>query len=228
MDPHESDLILGGMYSRPGHVAWKRCPLCVAEKEPIRIGATVSLEGPYKEPSLMIRNGYQIWAHEVNQQGGLLGRQVKLILYDDKSQKQRVKKLYRRLIEDEQVDLVLSPYGTPLTLAASEISEKHKLLMLACAASGEVIWKRDFQYIFGVYALANRYFIGLLDLMARQGINTVSLVYNQASPFNVDVAAGAKKWARRFKIDMAHDKPYRDGEKELPAILADLKTAGAD
>jgi len=199
----------------------------VAAEAPIRIGATVSMEGPYQEPSLMIQKSYQLWAHEVNQQGGLLGRKVKLILYDDKSQKERTKTLYRQLIEDDQVDLVLSPYGTPLTLAASEISEQHKLLMLACAASGEIIWERDYRYIFGVYALANRYFIGLLDMMARAGINTVAIVYNNGSPFNMDVAAGCKKWARRFKINIEHEKAYQDGKKELPAIVASLKAAGA-
>ena len=202
--------------------------VCLAVEAPIKIGATVSLEGPYKEPSLMIQKAYQLWTHEVNQQGGLLGRQVKLVLYDDKSQKARTKSLYRQLIEKDRVDLVLSPYGTPLTLTASEVSEKHKLLMLACAASGEVIWKRDFRYIFGVYALANRYFIGLLDMMARQGIDSVSLVYNNASPFNVDVVAGSKKWARIFKVSVLHEKPYQDGEKELSKIVSDLKVAEAD
>jgi len=201
--------------------------ICMAAEGPIRIGATVSKEGPYKEPSLMIEKAYQLWEHELNEQGGLLGRRVELVLYDDKSQQERAKHLYRRLIEEDRVDLVFSPYGTPLTLVASEVCEQHKLLMLACAASGEVIWERGHQYIFGVYALANRYFIGLLDMMARKGINTVSLVYNDASPFNLDVAAGAKKWARKFQITVVHEKSYQDGEKELPTIVADLKTAGA-
>lgn len=201
--------------------------VCAAENPPIRIGATVSLEGSYREPSLMIQKAYRLWAQEVNQRDGLLGRKVELILYDDKSQKDRVRSLYRRLIEDDRVDLVLSPYGTPLTLVASEISEQHKLLMLACAASGEIIWERGFQYIFGVYALANRYFIGLLEMMARKGHNTVSLVYNTASPFNADVATGVKKWAGKFKIKVVHERAYQNGEKELPAIVSDLKAADA-
>lgn len=201
--------------------------VCLAAEAPIRIGATVSEEGPYKEPSMMIQKAYQLWAREVNQQGGLLGRKVELVLYDDKSQKERVTSLYRRLIEEDGVDLVLSPYGTPLTLNASEVSEQHKRLMLACAASGESIWERGYQYIFGVYALANRYFIGLLDMMARNGINTVSVVYNDASPFNVDVATGVKEWAWKFNMTVEHDKPFQDGEKQLAAIVADLKAAGA-
>ncbi len=52
---------------------------------PIRIGATVSLEGKYSEPSGMIRDGFKLWEKQVNERGGLLGRPVELVLYDDKS-----------------------------------------------------------------------------------------------------------------------------------------------
>ncbi len=194
----------------------------------IRIGATVSMEGEYQEPSLMIQKSFQLWEQEVNQKGGLLGRKVELILYNDKSQVKTAKEMYRKLIEQDRVDFVFSPYGTPLTLAASEVSEQHKLLMLACAASGKVIWERGFRYIFGVYALADRYFIGLLDLMAQRGHHTVSLIYNDNSAFNVDVAKGAKKWAEKFKIRVVHEKKYKDSQKELPAIVSDLKAAKSE
>ena len=55
-------------------------PAAAADNPPIRIGATVSLEGPYAEPSMMIRDAFRLWEQEVNQNGGLLGRKVKLIL----------------------------------------------------------------------------------------------------------------------------------------------------
>ncbi len=197
------------------------------DRTPIRIGATVSLEGPYKEPSLMIQKAYRLWEHEINQKGGLLGHNIELLLYNDKSQKDLARELYRKLIVEDGVDFVFSPYGTPLTLVASEISEKHNMIMLACAASGEVIWERGYRYVFGVYALANRYFIGLLDIMARKGHQTVSLIYSSASPFNVSVAQGVKKWANRFKITVAHEKSYKDGATDLPAIITDLKAAQA-
>ena len=116
-----------------------------AESKPILIGATVSLEGKYSEPSFMIRNAFRLWEQEVNIRGGLLGRPVKLILYDDKSQKKRVRQLYKKLIMEEKVDLVFSPYGTPLTLVASEVSERNKMVMLACAASGEQIWEPKYK-----------------------------------------------------------------------------------
>ena len=51
-----------------------------AETKPVRIGATVSLEGKYSEPSAMIQGGYKLWESQVNKRGGLLGRPVQLIL----------------------------------------------------------------------------------------------------------------------------------------------------
>lgn len=198
-----------------------------ADSKPILIGATVSLEGKYSEPSFMIRNGFRLWEQEVNNRGGLLGRPVKLILYDDKSLKERVRRFYEKLIEEEKVDLVFSPYGTPLTLVASEISERNKMVMLACAASGEQIWERQYKYVFGVYALAKRYFIGLLDLMAREGFENVAILYED-SPFHRDVAEGSALWAQRFGIDVVLEKSFISAQSEFPELMQKTIDANAD
>jgi len=142
-----------------------------AETKPVRIGATVSLEGKYSEPSAMIQGGYKLWESQVNKRGGLLGRPVQLILYDDKSDVKLVGQLYEKLIKEDKVDFVFSPYGTPLTLVASEVSEKHGYVMLVSGASGEKIWERGYKNVFGMYATADRYFIGLLDLMAAMALS---------------------------------------------------------
>lgn len=171
----------------------------------------------------MIYLAFQMWQKDINQKGGLLGRPVKLIFFDDRSDPEVAKKKYKDLINKEKVDLVFSPYGTPLTLAASEISERHGLVMLAVAASGEVIWERNYQHVFGVYALANRYFIGQLDLMARKGFRSVALLYDNQSPFNVDVIEGAEKWAKRFRIKVIFKEGFNNPKKELPGLIKEIK-----
>lgn len=219
---------------RAGVMAFLGLVLCLviptaghgAPAKPILIGATVSLEGKYREPSLMIQQAYKLWVKEVNARGGLLGRPVKLILYDDKSQETRVRSLYEKLIQQDRVDLVFSPYGTPLTLAASEVSEQNRRVMLACAASGEKIWDRGFKYVFGVYALAKRYFIGMLDLMAREGLETVTIIHED-SPFNVDVADGVEDWAKRFGLTVTVRKSFVHGVSELPALMGSVVEADA-
>jgi branched-chain amino acid transport system substrate-binding protein len=198
-----------------------------AETKPVQIGATVSLSGKYSEPSAMIQGGYKLWEKQINQRGGLLGRPVKLILYDDKSDEKLVGQLYEKLIKEDKVDLVLSPYGTPLTLVASEVSEKYGYVMIASGASGEKIWKRDYKYVFGMYATADRYFIGLLDLMARNGFKSVAVLYENTS-FNIDVAAGVESWAKRFGLEIKLNKGYKSGKTELTGLLSEMKVLNPD
>ncbi len=204
-------------------------PLSVsgAETKPVRIGATVSLDGKFKEPSSMIQGGYKLWESQVNKRGGLLGRPVQLVLYDDKSDEKLVSQLYEKLIKEDKVDLVLSPYGTPLTLLASEVSEKHGYVMLASGASGEKIWKRGYKNVFGMYATADRYFIGLLDLMARNGLKSVAVLYENSS-FNIDVAAGVESWAKRFGLKVAFNKGYKSGKTDLPGLLSEARAVNPD
>jgi len=202
-------------------------PVFSAEPEPVLIGATVSLEGKYKETSFMIRNGLRLWEKEVNQRGGLLGRPVKLILYDDKSKKELVRHFYEKLLTEDKVDLIFSPYSTTLTLVASEVSERHKFVMLASGASGENIWERKYRYIFGVYSPAGRYFIGLLDLMARNGLGSVAILYEKNS-FNISAAKGAENWAKRFGLKVSFKKGYESGKAELPGLLKEVKGIGPD
>ena len=198
-----------------------------AGTKPVRIGATVSLEGKYSEPSAMIQGGYKLWESQVNKRGGLLGRPVQLVLYNDKSDEKLVRRLYEKLINEEKVDLVFSPYGTPLTLVASEVSEKNGYVMIASGASGENIWKRGYKNVFGMYATADRYFIGLLDLMARKGFKSVAILYENSS-FNIDVAAGIESWAKRFGLNVAFSKGYQSGKADLQGLLSEARAANPD
>lgn len=170
-----------------------------ADSRPIKIGASLSLSGIYNEPANMIKRGYELWVQETNREGGLLGRPLELQILDDRSKVEEAQRIYRYFIEEEQVDLLLAPYGTPITLAVSEISEAAGYVMITAGASGIQIWERGFEYIFGVYSTADRFFIGFLDLIARHGIDEVSILHED-NPFNIDVARGAVEWAEKLGI----------------------------
>jgi branched-chain amino acid transport system substrate-binding protein len=188
----------------------------------MRIGGTLSLAGKYREPSIMIRDAYNLWVQQVNRRGGLLGRRVELILYNDQSREDFVRQFYHKLLEEDRVDLLLSPYGSPLTLVASEVSEAHGYVMIACAAAAEMLWERGYHYLFGVYATASRYFIGLLDLMARHGQSSVAILYEN-SPFHRNIAAGAENWAGRFRLKVPWRRGFNDADTELQAAVKELK-----
>ncbi len=185
-----------------------------AEPAAIKVGVSVSLSGKYIAPSRMLQSAYNMWADQVNRKGGLLGRPLELILRDDQSLPQKCARLYDELIEGEKVDLVLAPYGTPLTYKASEVTEKHGYVLAACAASGPAIWERGYSKVFGVYATADRYFIGYLDILARHGFKTIGIIYED-SAFARAAAEGAKLWAGRFGLDLVFYRKFKDNLPEL-------------
>ncbi len=196
-------------------------------QNPIRIGATVSLEGRYSRLSQMVKNGYELWAEEVNGRGGILGRKVELIFYDDKSNVELVGPLYEKLITEDRVDMILSPYGSTLTMRATEVTEKHKYVMLAASASSRKIWASGFEYVFGIYSTADRYFIGFLDLVAREKMKNVGVIFSNTT-FNISAANGVKNWAAMFGLDVAFSRSYDNFEQELPGIVEQVRNAGVE
>ena len=89
--------------------------------EPIKIGLSMSLTGPLSPNGKQALLGLQIWEEEVNAKGGLLGRPIKLVYYDDQSQSAPVPGIYTKLLDVDKVDLILGPYATVPAAAAMPV-----------------------------------------------------------------------------------------------------------
>src|ERR1035437_278245 len=88
---------------------------------PIKIGFGIALSGPLAGGGKSGLLAYQMWAEEVNARGGILGRPVQLIYYDDQSNPATVPALYAKLLDFDKVDLVVSPYATNQVAAAMPV-----------------------------------------------------------------------------------------------------------
>ena len=86
--------------------------------EPIKIGFSMELTGPLAVVGKSGLLAFQIWEEEINKKGGLLGRPVKLVYYDDQSNPSNVPGIYTKLIDIDKVDLLVSSYGTNLVVPA--------------------------------------------------------------------------------------------------------------
>lgn len=96
-----------------------------AQGAPIRIGYSMSLSGGLAgngRPSLL---AHQIWAEDINARGGLLGRPVELVFYDDQSNGANVPGIYTKLLDVDKVELVISGYSTALIAPAMQIGRAH-------------------------------------------------------------------------------------------------------
>lgn len=175
----------------------------------------------------MILAGYELWEQTVNAGGGLLGRPVELIVVDDHSRPEEVRRAYTELVYDRNVDILLSPYSTPLTLEAAKIAEEAGMVLIASGASGGELWEQGYRMIFGTYGLANRYFVGFMDLIAQHGYRSVAVVHEN-NTFNIDAAQGAVEWASRMGLDVPLVIGFDPAEADIEGIVTRLQTTAAD
>ncbi len=124
-------------------------PTAVSQK-PITIGTSLSFSGDFKADGLAMKQGYQLWADTINRNGGLLGRLVRLVILDDKSDPDQVAKNYKTLITTDHVDLLFGPFSTLLTKPASVVANQHGYAMVEGAGGGLTVFTRGLHNVFDV------------------------------------------------------------------------------
>jgi len=200
----------------------------LAEKAlPITVGVTVSLTGDYAELGIQELEGMQMWADDLNARGALLGRKVKLVHYDDASSPEESARLYERLISRDKVDLLLGPYSSDITLAASSVAEKHNFPMVATGAASSEIWARGYQNIFQIDTPAAKYMDLPLKLAQEKGLTRIALVYADVD-FPQEVAEGVRADAAGYGMQIVFDQKYPPEQTEFGDLVVRMKRSNPD
>src|ERR1700719_704033 len=122
-----------------GAFATATAPASAQGGDPIKIGFSLALTGPLAPNGKQALLGAKIWEEEINAKGGLLGRPVQLVSYDDQSNPALVPGIYTKLLDVDKVDLLVSSYGTNLVVPAMPVAIQYNRLFfgLFCLAGNE-------------------------------------------------------------------------------------------
>jgi branched-chain amino acid transport system substrate-binding protein len=115
---------------------------------PIKIGASLPLTGDFSDPGTAAKKGYELWTDVVNQSGGLLGRQVQFVIYDNASDPDTAVADYERLITQDKVDLVVGPFSSKLVIPTSEVAAKYGYAFPEPAGGAPHVFDRGLTNIF--------------------------------------------------------------------------------
>ena len=196
--------------------------------QPLRIGASVSLTGKaYSVQGNYVREGYLLCQKHVNAQGGVLGRPIEFVIYDDESDEKTAARLYEKLITEDKVDAVLGPYGTQITEAVTDVPEKHQKLMIAPTAATSSIWQKGRQYLIMVLAPIDSAAVGVLEIAAHNGLRSVAII-NQDALLPKAVAKGTNEIAKSKGLEVVFFETYPDGPADFSGILNKIKAAKPD
>lgn len=180
--------------------------------KPIRIGYCLSLTGPVAGNSLSARLAHDIWREDINSRGGLLGRPVELVCYDDHADASRVPGLYQRLMDEDEVDLVIGGYGTNTLLPAMPlIMERQRFFigLMGLGVNNALSYPNYFAMIPTGPDPNAALTEGFFELAAAQTPrpSTVALVSADAE-FSRNPILGAKANARKYGFQIVHEATY--------------------
>lgn len=203
----------------------------VRAADPIKIGFAMQLTGPLAGNGKAALLGAQIWADEINAAGGLLGRQVELVVYDDQSNPGLVPGIYSKLLDVDKVDLLLSNNTNQTAPAMPTIIQRKRMLMgmFALAINEQFKYPGYFQIQpygpNGKDSLTRGFFEGAMTMSTKP--TTVALVGADAE-FSKNALEGARAQAQRLGLKVVYDKVYPPSTVNFTPVLKALQATSPD
>jgi len=200
--------------------------------EPIKIGFSMALTGGL---AVVGKSGFvalQIWASDINAKGGLLGRPVSLVYYDDQSNPANVPGIYTKLLDVDKVDLVISGYATTQIAPAMPIVIEHGMVffgMFGLAVNSRFHYARYFSILPSGPDPKRGLSQGFFDVAAAQQPKprTVAIIAADTE-FSRNASDGARDNVRASGFSIVYDKAYPPGTVDFSPIMRSIQASSAD
>jgi branched-chain amino acid transport system substrate-binding protein len=199
---------------------------------PITIGFAAELTGGLAVYGKQVLLTTQIWAEDVNAKGGLLGRPVKLIYYDDKSSPAEIPAIYTKLLDIDKVDLIVGPYATALIAPAMPVVIQRKktfIGLLGLAVNSEFNYPNYFCMIPSGPDAKPAFTRGFFDVAMAQAPKPQTLAIVSADQeFSRNAADGARENAKKAGLKVVYDKNYPPSTNDFAPIVRAIAATNPD
>jgi branched-chain amino acid transport system substrate-binding protein len=207
-------------------------PAAAQSGEPIRIGFSMALTGGLAPNGKSALLAQKIWEEDVNAKGGLLGRPVKLVYYDDKSSPAEVPAIYTKLLDVDKVELVIGPYATAQIAPAMPIvMQKKKMFigLLGLAVNTEFNYPNYFAMIPSGPDAKPAFTKGFFDIAMAQGQKpqTVAIVAADQE-FSRNAADGARENAKAANLRVVYDRTYPPSTADFAPIVRAIQASNPE
>jgi branched-chain amino acid transport system substrate-binding protein len=200
----------------------------LAQQPPIKIGMSMPQTGGLAGGGKASLLGIEIWRDDVNAKGGLLGRKVELVVYDDKSSASETPAIYSKLLDVDKVDLLFAPYATVPTAPIMPLVKQRGMLLIG-NFSFQVNSKvgHDMWFNNAPWGPADSWAASFLGLGQKAGGKTVALLTSDQE-FAQNLAKTAREVAAKRNMPVVFDQTYPPNTVEFSGIIRALKAAKPD
>ncbi len=200
--------------------------------DPVRIGFAMSLSGANAGAGKMFLVGREIWREEINSRGGLLGRPVEFVYYDDQSNPSLVPGIYSKLLDVDKVDLVVSPFATNQIAPAMPIVMQRKMTFMALFGTGvndEFKYDRYFQILpngpDGNRSFSVGFFAAAMNMEPKP--RTVALA-GEDTEFGHNILRGARANAESSGLKIVYDRSFPPSTVDHTPVVRAIQASEPD
>ena len=208
-------------------------PVSASAQDVLRIGAPLPLTGALSPEGTKLRQGYELWQEQVNAAGGIKAGdkrlKVELAFYDYQSATPKAVQLAEKLITDDNVDFLFSPFGSGATKAVSAVAEKYAIPLLASTASSPEVFDQGYKNLFGLYTDNSTLSEPIADLVKAKlpAVKRVAiLARNDLYPLSL--ANEFEKSAKKRGFEVVYFERYPIGTLDHASALTQLGAAKPD
>src|SRR5246127_256845 len=200
--------------------------------DPIKLGFSMSLTGSVANTGRVALAAQKLWESDINAKGGLLGRPVQLVYYDDQSNPANVPGIYTKLLDIDKVDLVVSGYATNMVAPAMPVvMQKGKtfISLFALDANSEFHYPKYFSMLPTGPDTKASFTEGFFQVAMQQNPKPATLALaSEDAEFARNACTGARENAKRFGVNIVYDKSFPPGTTDFSPIIRALQAANAD
>lgn len=198
----------------------------------ITIGATLPQTGIYSGFGRFYEEAFRYWEEQINSGDGLLGRPVRLVIYDDASDAGTAANLYQRLLTQDQVDLLVGGFPTPTLIPVLEIAERNQRVLIQGGANATpLIRESSYDYVFttitGSHIYADQFLDYLGSIPEDERPERMAFV-QQVNPFLQDVVSQAVPVVEELGIEIVANETFSDDSQDFTSMVQRFRQQNVD
>ena len=201
-------------------------------KEPVKIGFSMALTGPLAGGGKQALVAMEMWRDDINAKGGILGRPVKLIYYDDQTKASNVPGIYAKLLDVDKVDFIVSGYGTNLIAPAMPIAKSRDIIFMGLfGMNNNKKWKHDkyFQILPSGPDPAVDFSRAWFDTIMQLNPKPKSIAFVAAdAEFARNLKDGAVTNAKRLGMKIVYNRNFKPGTPDFTPIMRAINATNPD
>ena len=199
-----------------------------AQQGPIKIGMSMPQTGPLGGGGKAALLALKMWVEDVNKKGGLLGRKVDFIVYDDQSNPANTPGIYTKLLDVDKVDLLIAPYGTVPTAPIMPLVKQRDLLLMGnFSFQVNHTVKSDKWFNNAPWGDATSWTKGFLEVGQRAGAKTIAFIAADQE-FAQNLANGAKAVAKHTGLKTVYEQNYPPTTVDFSSMIRAIRAAKPD